>query len=300
MRWLTLFVIAVFAAALVLAQSALPRVVQDHLSALESAGALKAVFTVQSPGEAPATYRLEYSKPNFLKLQGPDGFTLSDGESVYAYSKKTNAYTQEPFAQAALARVAQNGEVWAWAAFFVKDTAKSIRSAKTLGQRTIKGSQVTEVEVVLGGDRQGAEKLYVDAKLGIARGFTFHDGEKELLAMASEIEVLEQPLPESDFEWKAPEGSKKVESLKPAVTFQQVKAILNQNCMPCHNAEMESANVNFTTYQRVMMVVVAGNPENSRIIIELQSGRMPKGRAPLPRETIETIKRWIADGAKPN
>lgn len=103
---------------------------------------------------------------------------------------------------------------------------------------------------------------------------------------------------------------------EPAVSFsQEVQPIINQHCVQCHETggvgEVTSG-FNLTTYDGLMKgtdsgpMVIAGDIEGSNMIV-LMEGRadpsisMPHGEnEPVPKKDIQTIKTWIAQGAKNN
>ena len=98
------------------------------------------------------------------------------------------------------------------------------------------------------------------------------------------------------------------------VTFEEsVKPILQASCggTQCH-INQEMSGVNLTSYQTVMTsigteykgpIVVAGDPDASPLIDKLAGApprigaRMPNNQPRLPDEDIETVRRWIAEGA---
>lgn len=103
---------------------------------------------------------------------------------------------------------------------------------------------------------------------------------------------------------------------EPAVSFsQEVQPIINQHCVQCHETggvgEVTSG-FNLTTYDGLMKgtdsgpMVIAGDIEGSNMIV-LMEGRadpsisMPHGEnEPVPKKDIQTLKTWIAQGAKNN
>ncbi len=85
-----------------------------------------------------------------------------------------------------------------------------------------------------------------------------------------------------------------------------VQPIFDQNCVVCHGG---SAGLWLDSYERVMAgsergpVVVPGDPEASELyrrITGASQPSMPLGQPPLPPQEIETIRRWIAEGAPKN
>ncbi len=85
-----------------------------------------------------------------------------------------------------------------------------------------------------------------------------------------------------------------------------VQPIFDRNCVVCHGG---SAGLWLDSYERVMAgsergpVVVPGDPEASELyrrITGASQPSMPLGQPPLPPQEIETIRRWIAEGAPKN
>jgi hypothetical protein len=84
----------------------------------------------------------------------------------------------------------------------------------------------------------------------------------------------------------------------------EVQPVLEKNCVGCHNEEMRMGSLRLDTRAGALaggrsgQGVIPGEPERSRIY-EMISGdkpRMPPTGA-LPKETVELLKRWIAEGA---
>lgn len=105
-------------------------------------------------------------------------------------------------------------------------------------------------------------------------------------------------------------------SSEPPVSFSQdVKPIIDRNCLSCHQqggAGFEASGFNMTSYEGVMKgatngpMVIAGDVEGSNMIV-LMEGRadpsisMPHGSMkPIPQAEIDTIKQWVRQGAKNN
>ncbi|MCW8925870.1 MAG: hypothetical protein OQJ84_06405 [Xanthomonadales bacterium] len=96
---------------------------------------------------------------------------------------------------------------------------------------------------------------------------------------------------------------------------QDVKPVLDQHCIECHQAEGAgtlASGLDMTTYEGLMKgtkfgpMVIAGDPEGSNILV-LMEGRadpsisMPHGqRDPVAKPDIQTIRKWIEQGARNN
>ena len=96
---------------------------------------------------------------------------------------------------------------------------------------------------------------------------------------------------------------------------QDVKPILDQHCMQCHQPGGEGTVVSgFTmdSYENLLKgtrngpMVIAGDVEGSNLLV-LMEGRadpsisMPHGQQEsVPKEQIEMVRQWIVQGAKNN
>ena len=96
---------------------------------------------------------------------------------------------------------------------------------------------------------------------------------------------------------------------------QDVEPILQANCLSCHQeggAGFEASGFSMASYDELMKgtqygpMIVAGDSEGSNLLV-LMEGRadpsisMPHGRMePVSKADIDTIRRWIDQGAKKN
>jgi len=95
-----------------------------------------------------------------------------------------------------------------------------------------------------------------------------------------------------------------------------IQPILNDYCVDCHNSDVKRGNLNFENYDSMMAsrylkrnypVVITKDPSMSRLYLVVRSNkssiRMPPeflGYDRLSDSDIETIRVWIAHGAKNN
>lgn len=103
---------------------------------------------------------------------------------------------------------------------------------------------------------------------------------------------------------------------EPAVSYSQdVKPILDQHCLDCHQAGGEGlviSGLNMMTYEDLMKgtragpMIIAGDVEGSNLLV-LMEGRadpsisMPHGEQKrVAKQDIHTIRLWIEQGAKNN
>ena len=104
-------------------------------------------------------------------------------------------------------------------------------------------------------------------------------------------------------------------SEEPVSFSQDVKPILAENCLACHEsggAGTEASGFSMASYDDLMKgtnfgpMFIAGDSEGSNMIV-LMEGRadpsisMPHGNMdPVAKKDIETIRRWVDQGAKNN
>lgn len=92
-------------------------------------------------------------------------------------------------------------------------------------------------------------------------------------------------------------------------TAEQVVAMLNKNCMPCHGGAEPQEGINLETIEGLMKggehgpVVVAGDASGSKIVQALRgtggAKKMPPAASPQPsEEEIKLVEDWINAGAK--
>jgi len=77
-----------------------------------------------------------------------------------------------------------------------------------------------------------------------------------------------------------------------------VKPILEIRCVRCHGPEAAMKNLRLNTRWRAMAVIVPKKPDDSRLYLAAKSGFMPPGEKKLSAAEIETLRRWIAEGAR--
>jgi mono/diheme cytochrome c family protein len=78
----------------------------------------------------------------------------------------------------------------------------------------------------------------------------------------------------------------------------QVKPILEKHCVRCHGDERAAKNLRLDRWDRAMRAIVPKKPEDSTLYLAARSGIMPPGPNKLSSEELETIRKWIAEGAR--
>lgn len=97
---------------------------------------------------------------------------------------------------------------------------------------------------------------------------------------------------------------------EPAVDFvRQIKPIFADRCIECHNSETINGELNLQNRDLAMKkrkdgpVIIPNKPDKSMLYVVLtlpssEQKAMPATAHRIPKTDIETIRRWIAEGAK--
>lgn len=91
----------------------------------------------------------------------------------------------------------------------------------------------------------------------------------------------------------------------PPVSFtHDVAPLLVEQCLACHNARTVKGRFSLQSFQSLLKggesgpAIAPGASEDSTLVQLLEAGEMPKEGDPLSAVRIETLKRWIDQGAK--
>lgn len=77
---------------------------------------------------------------------------------------------------------------------------------------------------------------------------------------------------------------------------QQVLGIFQAHCANCHTPPLNNGGIKDIMDINGLIAygwIYPGDPTNSKIFIEIQANRMPKGGAPLSLSDRETIRSWL-------
>ena len=78
----------------------------------------------------------------------------------------------------------------------------------------------------------------------------------------------------------------------------QVKPILETHCVRCHGGDHPMKNLRLDRKDRAMRAVVVRHPEESTLYLAAKIGAMPPGPDKLSPTDLETLRKWIAEGAR--
>ncbi len=82
-----------------------------------------------------------------------------------------------------------------------------------------------------------------------------------------------------------------------------VRPILNQHCLECHGGVKQAGDLSFIHRDAAMTVIEVGKPDESTLIDRITSDDEdevmppPEHGAPLSKAKIETLRKWISQGA---
>jgi hypothetical protein len=78
----------------------------------------------------------------------------------------------------------------------------------------------------------------------------------------------------------------------------EVKPILELRCVRCHDSVTAMKHLRLDRKDRAMLVIVPKKPEDSRLFLAARSEFMPPGGPKLSAAELETLRRWITEGAR--
>ena len=86
---------------------------------------------------------------------------------------------------------------------------------------------------------------------------------------------------------------------------EDIRPLLQAKCSRCHGAKTRKADLDLTALTGILKgsesgpVIVPGKPDGSLLYEKVHDGAMPPGKKDrLSAAEVETIRRWIAAGAK--
>ncbi|MBX7104046.1 MAG: hypothetical protein K1X57_08185 [Gemmataceae bacterium] len=106
-------------------------------------------------------------------------------------------------------------------------------------------------------------------------------------------------------------GAPEARADSPAGFLSDVAPVLRDNCFSCHNTKRKSGKLDLTSFAGLMTggvhesTVVPGRPAESELVTLLTDAgpraMPPRDKCtPLPASQIETIRKWVEAGAKPD
>jgi len=87
--------------------------------------------------------------------------------------------------------------------------------------------------------------------------------------------------------------------LQARVNFvRDVKPILEDNCVRCHGPDAAMRGIRLDKKERALLAVVKKKPDDSLLYNVAKIGSMPPGPKKLTPGELETLRKWIAEGAR--
>lgn len=85
---------------------------------------------------------------------------------------------------------------------------------------------------------------------------------------------------------------------KPQTSLPQGFTILQENCLRCHNANVKSGGIDFSTREAALKsgALLSKQSEKSSILLQVKAGKMPP-TGKLPSNSINAIEKWLLAGA---
>ena len=77
-----------------------------------------------------------------------------------------------------------------------------------------------------------------------------------------------------------------------------VKPILENHCVRCHGEDGAMRGIRLDKKVRALMTLVPGKPDDSLLYNIVRIGAMPPGPQKLTAAQLETLRKWIAEGAR--
>ncbi|MBZ5608873.1 MAG: c-type cytochrome [Acidobacteriia bacterium] len=77
-----------------------------------------------------------------------------------------------------------------------------------------------------------------------------------------------------------------------------VKPILENNCVRCHGPDAAMRGIRLDRKERALMTVIPRKPDDSLLYNIAKIGAMPPGPKKLSPAELESLRQWIAQGAR--
>jgi outer membrane lipoprotein-sorting protein len=269
---------------------------------LFAAESLSVTLTLNPVGGDPEEQTVKFAKPNKLRWESATALWVTDGITTIQYNKKTKTYKKGMDVPAFLKVALAQKPLWGWSAFFDAKFTEQISKTEVGASRKFRGEAAKDVVVTRKDDAKFT--LTVDDAKGVPVlvRYAGGEGQPDWLVVANDL-LLGKKIEDTLFAFTSPDGAKdEAEVSADGPTYTDIKPILDKNCVNCHGGMETKKGINLASYTAVMggrNMVVAGNPDSSRLIRVIKRGQMPPA-GPLPSAEIERLAAWIRAGAKEN
>jgi outer membrane lipoprotein-sorting protein len=197
-------------ALIVWAQGSGTAVLNGFAKALSGAESLSADYTVMRNLGAKEAYKIEFAKPNKLKIDKPNELIVADGTTITTYDKVAKTYFKRPQTQDELVSLLKGDEINIWTAFFDANVYAKTPS-KNLGKANRKGMVLNVIE---SSGNEGKKKVtfYIDSDKSLARQVAIvnknMDGQESIVVDTTSV-VLGS-VDANAFAFTAPAGSREL------------------------------------------------------------------------------------------
>lgn len=283
-----------------LAFSAAETPVDRSAKTLLAADSLSVTLTLNPVGGDPEEQTVKFAKPNKLRWESATTLWVTDGTTTIQYNKKLKSYKKGTDVAAFLKAALAEKPLWGWSAFFDPKFTEQITKSEVGTSRKFRGEAAKDVVVTRKDDAKFTLTLDDAKAVPVLVRYSGGEGKPDWLVVANDL-LLGKKIEDTLFAFTAPEGAKdEAELAASGPTYADIKPILDKNCVNCHGGLETKKGINLASYSAVMggrNMVVAGDPDRSRLIRVIKRGEMPPA-GPLPADEIERLAAWIRAGAK--
>ena len=270
-----------------------------HVATMQKAATFSVKYKVSEIGGNSDDRSLVLGRNNQIRFETSTSLVVSSGTEVITYDKSKKTFTRSTYSPEWLKKMLGDDSTWAWSAFLDANLGKQISASKAGAMRNTRGVKTTDFALTRT-NNMAPITVIVDAASGLVRGATYKNAAgKDIVVQSSEISVSDKPADASIFAWVAPADAKEAVAGAPgAVTYADVKPILDQSCAGCHGGARPKDGIDLSSYAAIMgsRTVKAGDSAGSFMIRVIKSGKMPPQR-PMAAGELDQLTKWIDGGA---
>lgn len=180
-----------------------------YVQALNNAKSVKADYTVQVIGGMSKTYSVQLSKPNMVRIDGPNELIVADGQNVTTYDKKNKTYFKKAQDNNEVMGMFNEDDLSIFAPFF---NSKSFNDLKTTdgGVKNRKGLSLHLVNGTAPNGKRQANFYLDDTQVARQLEFVYPDNNIRVLVDTKNVTVSGDVMGGDAFAFKAPEGAREL------------------------------------------------------------------------------------------
>ncbi|MBS1706419.1 MAG: thioredoxin family protein [Armatimonadetes bacterium] len=193
-----------------LASASLPAPLAKYVSAIHSANALEASYTVQEIGGSKGTYKVQLAKPNMVKIDMPGKVITVNGDQMMVFMKAQKEHYTKAVDATGIQNLFAEPALRMWAPFFSENAYDNL--AATVGDKVRrKGMELTPVKTVVDSNT-GKTLTFLFAGNGDLKQNTIELTTSDKTSVIDFTSLLLKADASKDaFALKAPEGSKEIQ-----------------------------------------------------------------------------------------